>query len=91
MNASRLRELTDLLLDREQQFKIQEILNELNSNLSSLAGSPQDAGIQTNFANALTRLRTAMAGMMSSFQPAQVRLLEEIGAHRYLRTICQPK
>jgi len=83
MNASRLRELTDLLLDREQQFKIQEILNELNSHLSNLAGSPQDAATQTNFANTVTKLRTAMAGLMSSFQPAQVRLLEEIGADRF--------
>ena len=86
MNASRLREIADLLLKREEEFKIQQLLQDLNSHISTLAGAPQDAGNQTNFAGALEKLRSAMNGMMSSFPPAQVKLLQEIGADRFFTT-----
>ena len=86
MNASRLREITELLLQREQKFGIQQLLNELNSYIANLAANPQDPGTQTNFANGFDKLTAAMSGMMDSFQPAQVKLLEEIGADKFFTT-----
>lgn len=83
MNASRLRELADLLIKREQQYKVQSLLNEVNTSLSNLAGNPQDANIQTKFSDAAAKLRNAMDQMIASFQPAQIRQLEEIGGDRF--------
>src|SRR5215208_6303994 len=83
MNASRLREVIDLLLEKEQQFKLQEILGELNTHLSNLASNPQEATHQKNFAEAIEKLEVAVEELAASFQPAQIKLLEEIGADEF--------
>ncbi len=83
MNASRLREITDLLLEKEQQFKIQEILTELSGHLSNLASNPQDAAHQNNFAAGLEKLKVAIEGLSATLQPAQIKLLEEIDADKF--------
>ena len=41
MNASRLREIIDLLLNLENQFQIQIRLNELSQHLDNMVQQPQ--------------------------------------------------
>lgn len=83
MNTSRLRELVDLLLDREKQQAIQQILNELNQALSQLISQPQNANFQTQFAQTVDKLNAATQALRASFEPAQIPLLQEIGADKY--------
>ena len=73
MNASRLRELVDLVLAREGQFKVQEHLVTLNTALANLAGSPQDTNYQTVYAQAFDVLQTAVRSLSQSFTPTEVR------------------
>jgi hypothetical protein len=83
MNASRLRETVDLLLERESTFQIQALLDQLRQRLSDLVSQPQQANIQSEFSQALEKLTTANNSLRASFQPAQTGLLHEIGANKY--------
>jgi hypothetical protein len=83
MNASRLREIVELLLEREKKYQIQKTLNRLNSSLTNLVGSPQEQQHQKEYATVSEQLRNAMAEMIASFEPTQVTLISEIGADRF--------
>lgn len=83
MNDSRLKEIVELLLRREDELGIQKILSQVHSHLSSIAGDPQDAQHQKNFAETLDRLGNVVGNMVKSFEPAQIELFEEIGAGEY--------
>ncbi len=83
MNASRLKEIVELLLRRESEHKIQDILSEVNTHLSSLVGTPQEETLQKNFAETLNRLQKSMGDMIATFEPAQITLFAEIGADKY--------
>jgi hypothetical protein len=83
MNASRLLEVVQLLINVEKRKKVQEALGTLNTALSNLAGNPSQASHQNEFAQSVEKLRVLMAEVRDTFQPAQVKLLEEIGASRY--------
>ena len=83
MNASRLRELVDLLLNLENEFQIQNKLNELSSNLASIVQQPQQPQFQNQFANTLTALTTAEISLREKIEPAQISLLNEIGASKF--------
>lgn len=83
MNASRLKEIVELLLDREEEYKIQTLLNEVNSNLSNLASAPQEQSHQTGFANALEILKATTHDMSLTFEPAELELFAEIGADEF--------
>jgi plasmid stabilization system protein ParE len=83
MNASRLREIVDLLLEREGTFQIQALLDQLRQRLSDLVSQPQQPSIQSEFSQALERLTTANNSLRVSFQPAQTVLVQEIGAAKY--------
>lgn len=83
MNTSRLREILDLLRESEEYYKIQEILSQLNAAISNIVNSPQDTQQQTDYSNALMHLRENMQDMISDFEPAQLELIEEIGADRF--------
>jgi hypothetical protein len=83
MNASRLREIVDLLLSREGESEIQVRLQELHTALADLVSQPQNTTHQTNFAQALSRLGVAATAVRATFEPAQIPLLEEIGADKY--------
>jgi hypothetical protein len=83
MNASRLREIVELLLDRETKFRIQPILSEVNNALTSLASNLQDQNFQTQYAAAVEKLRTAVTSMAASITPAEMKELEEVGAQPY--------
>ena len=83
MNASRLREILDLLLEREAQFRVQENLRELNQRLAELISQPQNAAFQSHFSQVLEMLRQTGASLRDSIEPAQIPLLQEIGADKY--------
>ncbi|MGO9017031.1 MAG: hypothetical protein ACLQVJ_01630 [Syntrophobacteraceae bacterium] len=83
MNASRLREILDLLLEREAKFRVQEIFRELNQKLAELISQPQNPAFQSQFSEALEKLREAGASLRASIEPAQMPLLQEIGADKY--------
>ncbi len=83
MNASRLLEIVQLLIDLEKRTKVQEALSNLNSALTNLVGEPSQAARQNEFAATLQKLRALLSDVRSTFQPAQIKLLEEIGAAKY--------
>lgn len=83
MNTSRLREILELLLQCENEYQIQEILNEVNTHLTNLVSAPQEQQHQTDFSNTLGRFQKSMNKMIASFEPAQVDLFSEIGADIY--------
>ncbi len=78
MNAARLREIIDLLLDKEKEFGVQDRLTELNQSLTELVSQPQDSATQNKFSEALERFKNATASVRASIEPAQLPLLEEI-------------
>lgn len=83
MNATRLREIIDLALGRENEYKIQKLLNDLNASLTQLVSQPQDPNVQNQFSTALEALGSATSATRTSFEPAQVLLLKEIGADEF--------
>lgn len=86
MNSSRLREIVDLLLDREGKFQIQTVLNEVNAALSNLTNNPQNAEIQTQYAKALEKLEVTMRDLSGTLAPAEMKEIAEIGAEPYFST-----
>jgi hypothetical protein len=83
MNASRLREIVDLLLKWEAKCAVQTRLKELNQHLESLASSPQDTNLQTKYAEAFTKLQSAVQQLAASLTPTEIRELAEIGGTPY--------
>jgi hypothetical protein len=83
MNASRLRELVDLLLNREEQHRVQQIIGELHQVLGQVVSSPQDPNLQNQFSQVLAKLNAAASAVRTSFEPAQIPLFVEIGADKY--------
>ena len=83
MNASRLREILELLIQSESKYKIQEVLGKVNGHLNEIVSAPQEPEHQKNFAETLERLRKSMNGMVATFEPAQIDLFTEIGADKY--------
>lgn len=79
MNAERLRELSDLLITVDAQHNVQAVLQQLVSELHAIINNPAHAPAQTQFVETLARFRSAWAGMSSTFSPAQVKLIAEIG------------
>ena len=83
MNASRLKEFLDLLIDLEAKNRIQESLNEVVNTLGRLAAEPQNASIQSEFAQQLDQFKASTASTQASIEPAKIPLLQEIGADKY--------
>lgn len=83
MNASRLKEIIDLMLRRESDTGLQDLLNASVTALANLASGPQEQSYQTAFAAAATKLKAAVSTLSSSFKPAEIKMLEEIGAAPY--------
>src|SRR5690348_10139457 len=83
MNSSRLRELIELVLKREQELGIQRLLNEVSNHLQNLAVNPQQPQHQVAFAQTLDALRSSMSNMIGLFRPVQVKALQELGADEY--------
>lgn len=83
MNTSRLLEVINLLITVEKKRKIQEALEATSAALGSLVGSPSQPTYQSEFAQSLNALRAVMNEARATFQPAQIELLDEIGATPY--------
>jgi hypothetical protein len=80
VTTSRLLEIIEQLLHAEGASQFQNLLSEVNSHLSTLANQPNQPQHQTNFAEALQRLRAAWLQMQGGFEPAQIKRFEEIQA-----------
>lgn len=63
MDSSRLRELIDLLLEREEQTNLQRRLVGLRDHLQQLAGNPQNQQMQLAVSSALTDVRNGTGEM----------------------------
>jgi hypothetical protein len=83
MNASRLREIVDMLLDLETNLEIQTRLNEANGLLQNIISRPQQPNFQTQFSNTVEQLRDAAAHIREKLQPTQISLIEEIGGEKF--------
>lgn len=83
MNASRLRELVELLLATDKKYQIQQLVSETAQILGQLISQPQNPSLQSSFSTTLDKLAAAAAQARESFDPAQVPLLQEIGATKY--------
>jgi hypothetical protein len=83
MNASRLREIVDLLLDLELKFQIQARLNEANTALQNIIAQPQQPDFQRQFSSTVEQLRVAAAHIRGTLQPTQISLIEEIGGQEF--------
>ena len=83
MNASRLREIVDLLLELETGFQIQTRLNEANGALQNMISQPQNPDFRTQFSNTLDQLRAGAAQISEELQPTQISLIVEIGGEKF--------
>lgn len=83
MNASRLRGIIAFLLEQEKKRKFQTHLQSLSNALQNLAGEPNNTQHQTETANSLTTLQSALADFTSSLTPAQKTNLAEIKAYQF--------
>lgn len=83
MNASRLREVLELLIFCENQFGIQKKFSDFHKALAALAGNTQEQSLQQNFNTTFQDLSKSVCTMAATFQPSQVDLFEEIGADKY--------
>lgn len=83
MNASRLLEIVQLIDGVEKAYQTQEALNNVFSAIRGLVSQPSQATYQSEFAAALEVLRKLMDDVRDKFQPAQVKILEEIGAAEF--------
>jgi hypothetical protein len=83
MNVSRLRELIDLLVQRDREPGMEQILNQLTSQLQTLTQQPQNANHQQQVSATLNNLSSSWKNMTSGLTPADVMQMEEIGAGKY--------
>ncbi len=87
MNASRLREVVDMLIELENDFQIQAKLNTLYQHLAAIVQQPpqqaQQPQLQNQFASSLKALRESSASLRRKLKPAQEVLFNEIGAGQY--------
>lgn len=83
MNASRLREIVDLLLELETRFQIQTRLNEANGAIQNMISQPQNPDFQTQFSSTLDQLRVGASQIGEELQPTQISRIVEIGGEKF--------
>ncbi len=83
MNASRLLEIINLLIKEEAKSDIQGKLNDLNTHLANLVSQPADPTHQKALSSSIKKLEQTIQNTVDYLQPAQIKLLEEIGADEY--------
>ena len=86
MNTARLRELVDKLLTVEGATTLSALLQRTTDAMQSVVNSPNQPDPQTQYASQFAALRTNAGAMLAAFTPAEMELLEEIGATRYFAT-----
>ncbi|WP_271893847.1 hypothetical protein [Candidatus Phyllobacterium onerii] len=84
MNAERLREIVDKLVEKEDEYRVQELLHSVSTSIANLAGSPTDPSFQQAYSNAFIQLESALIKAELEFTPAQKNLLREINAENLL-------
>ncbi|QKD02213.1 hypothetical protein [Mesorhizobium loti] len=83
MNASRLLEIVDLIIAHEDEAATESRLSDVSSALGQLVSSPAEPSYQQSLSSSIEKLKEALDLFIRTFQPAQVKLLEEIGAGPY--------
>ncbi len=83
MNASRLMDALEILIHNEDTYRIQDILNELQSHLVNLVNAPQESSHQNQFSDSLKKLNSTLNQMGNGFDPAQISLFKDIGAIQF--------
>lgn len=86
MNADRLKQTVELLLESEKTHNIQNQITQLSTAVNNLVSQPQNGGFQTNTANALASLESATTALFDQFTPAQVESIKALGAYPYFST-----
>lgn len=83
MNASRLREIVQVMLTRERELNLQTAWNDLNTCLANLASNPQAQQHQTQVATALEQLSSALEKAKALFEPAQIKSIQDMNAQKF--------
>lgn len=83
MNAEKLKDIVQRLIEDEGTTRIQKRLSGLNNSLTNFMNQPSDPNMQIQVASSLEELRTAISGLTSKYDPAFVKRIEEIGAGRH--------
>lgn len=86
MNTARLKELLDRLLAVDQSTEILNALGQAADQMQSVVNNPGDTNAQTQYASAFQRLRANVQQMLSAFTPAELELMDEIGARSFFGT-----
>jgi hypothetical protein len=83
MNASRLRELVDLLLQVESKLAVQKRFTVTATAFAELVAATGDANLQVKFKESLDALKSVWHQMMASFDPIVADEIAGIGAAPY--------
>jgi hypothetical protein len=84
MNAERIKELADFLLQTDQKLKLQQRLEALRDALINLTSQPGEATYQTAVVSTMADLSKAVANQLEGqLTPARTEALREIGAGPY--------
>lgn len=79
-------EIVSLLLEAENDVDSQERLAAVSAALATLVSSPAEPSYQRAFAASLDEFRSSLDQLRHRFQPAQVKILDEIGANKFFFT-----
>jgi flagellar hook-associated protein FlgK len=86
MNAERLLQVVEFLIEQEKRHQIQSKLNELNAALQNLSNQPQQAHYQTQVAANLDSFEKSLHDFYDPLSPAQIYSLADVeGAAFFLR------
>jgi hypothetical protein len=83
VNAERLKEIVDLLVQTESIHRIQGNLEAALQNLNNMIGNPNSPNFQKDFIENLQKVKTANQTLLSQFTSATNSLVQEIGAKEY--------
>jgi hypothetical protein len=83
MNVSRFLEVIELLLDLEKSTRMQKVLVNVQGQLESLVSEPNQPEAQQEFVKAMTELDRSEELLAAGLEPAQRKLVEEIGGYQF--------
>jgi hypothetical protein len=83
MNADRLKETVDFLIQKENEHQIGQRLTALMQAVDQLVNQPQQADFQKQTANALDELERVTNALFDSLTPAQIENLKAIHGYEF--------
>ncbi|WP_439613284.1 hypothetical protein [Reyranella sp.] len=86
MNSSRLLELVERLIKVEESTNVNGVLSQCTESMQNIVNAPNEPGHQTQYAERFNALKANMKATIASFSPAEVALMNEIGAQAYFAT-----